>query len=78
MSVVYSFPSGSGRWFAGWRQQMRMGRGKAEGEVWLTHRENIYFVVVVPHKNYAELTTNTAFSAAIFAIFPFEGESCLL
>lgn len=31
---------------------MRMGRGKAEGEVWLTHRENIYFVVVVvPHKN---------------------------
>lgn len=30
---------------------MRMGRGKAEGEVWLTRRENIYFVVVVPHKN---------------------------
>ena len=55
---------------------MRMGRGKAEGEVCLAHRENISFyffvVVVVPRKNQAEVTTDTAFSAGIFAIFPFK------
>lgn len=39
--AVDSLPPGSGRRCAGWRPQMRMGRGKAEGEVWLAGRENI-------------------------------------
>lgn len=35
------------RWCAGWGQQTRMGRGKAEGELWLVCRENIFLLLCI-------------------------------
>lgn len=55
---------------------MRMGRGKAEGEVWLVLRENIFFPLF--HINPARINHWHCFFSREFCCLSIQGKGCVL